>query len=180
MKLGDGEQLIDAYDILHGLGEVPANQEVAYDYYMYMVQLSADVIRACCKEDVTKIIVSTVENKGKLKLKKLTSNNITPEQQIIVAAGLLRHGISGVSKTKNKSSNSKPATSINLWEFVDTARVHLGIDRDEALSLTMTEFNNVMNAKFPPETNGGDFITDDEYDEAMSRLAKINEIRDAK
>ena len=180
MKLGDDEELIDAYNVLHGLNEFPENSQAAYDYYMYMVGLSADVMRACCKEDVTKIVTGVTEVNGKLKMKKLISNKITTDQQIIVAAGLLRHGISGVNKSKKNNSNSKAATTINLWEFVDAARVHLGIDRDEALSLTMTEFNNVMTAKFPPETNGGDFISDDEYDASMARLAEINKIRDAK
>lgn len=180
MKLGDGEELVDAYNVLHGLNEFPENSQAAYDYYMYMVGLSADVIKACCKDSVTKIITIVTEINDKLKLKKLCANKITPDQQIIVAAGLLRHGISGVNKSKKNNGNSKAATTIDLWEFVNASRVHLGIDREEALSLTMTEFNNMMNAKFPPEENSADFITDEEYDESMARLAEINKIRDAK
>ena len=180
MKLGDGEELIDAYNVLHGLNDTPNNKLAAYEYYMYMISLSAKVIRACCKGSVTNIITDVIEIKDNLKLKKTANNKISPDQQIIVAGGLLRHGISGINKSKKKSSDSKPATTVDLWGFVNVSRVHLGMDREEALSLTMTEFNNMMDAKFPPETNSADFITDEEYDESMARLAEINKIRDAK
>ena len=61
---------------------------------------------------------------------------------------MLRHGISGVSKTKKKSPG-KAAESIDMWGFVNTARVHLEITKDEALSLTMTEFNKHDGYKIP-------------------------------
>lgn len=176
MKLGSGEELIDAYSVLHGMTEFPTNAQRAYDFNMYTVGLSADVLKACSDIDPSKLIVDVVDRNDVFKLKQPAGKSITPEQQIIVAAGLLRHGISGISDKKTKSTG-KAATSIDLWEFVNASRIHLDISKDEALSLTMTEFNQLMDIKFPPEKPA---ISDDEYDEAMSNLARINKIRDAK
>lgn len=178
MKLGDGDELIDAYNVLHGMHKPPESTQALYDYYMYMVGLSYDVIRACCKESITKIAISVADIKGKFKIKKSASSGMTPEQQIIVAAGLVRHGIAGVNESKKKSKG-EAAKTIDLWEFVNASRMHLGLTREEALSLTMTEFNKLMEVKFPPEKNAADDITDEEYDDVMANLARVNKIRDA-
>ena len=178
MKLGDGEELIDIYNELHGIVEHPQRNDVLTDFYMYLVELSANVIRACSDIDPSGLLIGVIERNGKFKLKLGHGTKITPEQQIIVAAGLVRHGVAGVNPESKSKSKGKPATSIDLWEFVNMARVHLEINRAEALSLTMTEFAKMMHIKFPPEKTAVDVISDDEYDEAMSRLAAINKIRD--
>ncbi len=178
MKLGDGEELIGIYNELHGIAEAPTNPDILRDFYMYLVGLSAEVIRACSDLDPSSLLVDVVERGDKFKLKLGSVAKLTPEQQIIVAAGLVRHGVAGVNPESKSKSKGKPATSIDLWEFVNMARVHLDINRAEALSLTMTEFAKMMHIKFPPEKTAVDVISDDEYDEAMSRLAAINKIRD--
>lgn len=179
MKLGDGEELIDHYSVLHGMKEYPQTPKAAQDFYMYTVGLSADVLRACSDVDISKLVIDVVERNDVFRLKKSFGTQLTPDRQIIIAAGLLRHGISGVSKSKKKSSG-KAADTIDLWGFVNTARVHLEINKDEALSLTMTEFNQMMDIKYPPEKTAVDVISDEEYDAAMKNLAAINKIRDAK
>lgn len=177
MKLGDGEELIDHYSVLHGINDYPENTKALYDYNMYTIGLSSQVIRACSDKDISNLLVDVVDRNETFKLKKSTSQTITPEQQVIVAAGLLRHGISGVNKDKKKTKGES-AKTIDLWDFVNTARVHLEITKEEALSLTMTEFNRMMDIKYPPEKNAAEEITDEEYDEAMANLARINKIRD--
>lgn len=178
MKLGDESELIDIYNYMHGLHEQPQYSCAINDLYMYLVSLSADIIRACSDIDPSRMLIDVVDRNGKSKMKIGVGKKLTPERQIILAAGLVRHGIAGVIPEKPKTSDSKAATKINLWEFVNTARVHLEITRNEALSLTMTEFAKMMAIKFPPEKTAIDVISDEEYDDAMANLAKINKIRD--
>ncbi len=179
MKLGNGEDLIDHYGVLHGMNDFPTLQEAARDFYMYTVGLSADVLRACCDEDISSLLTDVVDRNGVFKIKKPSTTHLTVDQQIIVAAGLMRHGVSGVSDKKS-TSKGKAATTVDLWSFVNTARIHLGISKSEALSLTMTEFNRMVDIKFPPEKSITDTITDDQYAAAMKNLDAINKIRDAK
>ncbi|AUR85551.1 hypothetical protein NVP1076O_46 [Vibrio phage 1.076.O._10N.286.51.B7] len=178
MKLGDGEELIDIYNTLHGIAEAPEHPDILHDFNMYLVGLSAEVIRSCADIDPSLLLVDVVDRNGKFKLKLGSGKKLTPERQIILAAGLVRHGVAGVNPESKSKSKGKAATSIDIWDYVNTARVHLEITRNEALSLTMTEFAKMMNIKFPPEKTAVDVISDDEYDEAMSRLAAINKIRD--
>lgn len=179
MKLGDESELIDIYNYMHGLHEQPQYNCAINDLYMYLISLSAEIIRACSDIDPSRMLIDIVERNGKSKMKIGVGKKLTPERQIILAAGLVRHGIAGVIPEKTKTSDSKAATKINLWEFV---HVLMGekfrMSKSDALSLTMTEFAKLMHTNYPPEKTAVDVISDEEYDDAMANLAKINKIRD--
>jgi hypothetical protein len=174
MKLGDGKDLIDIYNVLHGLGELSERVDVLKDFYMYTIELAAKVIRACCDTDPSAVLVDVIDRNGKYKIKIGTGARVTAEEQIIIAAGLARHGISGVSKKPKKNDGkSKPAEEIELWDYV---HILMGekfrMSRKDALSMTMTEFVRLWDINNPEQKTAADDISDDEYDEAMTRMNK--------
>lgn len=180
MELGRPDELVQLFDSVHEIFN--PNKHHFKREYLYAVADAAAVIRACCDVDPSPILVDVSRRDSGLKMIIGAGDRMTAEQQLIVAAGLLRHGISGVrpsSAPKRKASKDK-ATEIDLWEFVHAAMVHLEMPKSEVMEMTMTEFSRIWDKKFPPEKNGADDITDEEYDEAMARLARINKLRDKK
>jgi hypothetical protein len=100
-----------------------------------------------------------------------------PAQDMVhIARSLMRHGIIGLKPEGRLLEKPKEeyVPEFKPREFVAQAIAHLGLSSAEAWNLTMTEFSGAMQSKFgKPET----LPTIDEHDEAMSRLAEINRLR---
>ncbi|MDB4306028.1 DUF6246 family protein [bacterium] len=176
LKLGSPTELVGLFSSAHEIFN-PAKSHDKLDY-MSAVMNSAFVIRTCCDIDPTKILVDVMRTDKGLKLHyNSTRGAMTPERQLMIAAGLLRHGVAGVKK-ESESSKGDAADSVDIWEFVHTAMVHLNMSKEDALSLTMTEFVRIFDKKYPPEKTAADSISDADYDEAMARLKIINAKRD--
>ena len=180
MKLGNAEELVEVYNSLHWLDGFPDRADVLHDAMMYNVQLSARVIRACSDIDPSPLLIDVIERGDKFKMKIGTGIRLSIEEQVNIAAGLIRHGVAGVSKVKSNAPKGKAATEVDLWEFVHTAMAHLEMSKRDALSLTMTEFVRIMETKYPREKNIHDEISDEAYDNAMARMREANAKRDKK
>ena len=90
--------------------------------------------------------------------------------QIMIAAGLLRHGVSGVRTKKESGKPGKPAEEIDVWEAVYAAMAHFDMPQAEALKLTMTEFVKLCEMKFPDPDKKSDSAapTVEEQKEALA------------
>ncbi len=84
---------------------------------------------------------------------------------IVLAEHCFLHGVCGKS---NKKGNGDPIDSFDPYEFMELARVHLGLSVEESGNMTMTEFVRMTDAKFPPERNGE--ITVKETDDLIDWL----------
>lgn len=74
---------------------------------------------------------------------------IPPDEQLILAVHLMTHGIAGKAKPDAKSDAGKYAQEFNASEYVSAARVHLGLSSADAESLSMTEFQTMLEMRFP-------------------------------
>lgn len=82
---------------------------------------------------------------------------LMPEaEQVVIARHLMRHGLVGKA-TPKKAESGQYSAEIRLDEFVAIARVHLGMSSEDAEALTMTEFQQLFETKFPgkPDGRGG-------------------------
>lgn len=82
---------------------------------------------------------------------------LMPEsEQVLIARHLMRHGLVGKA-TPRKADSGQYSAEIRLDEFVAIARVHLGMSSVDAEALTMTEFQQLFETKFPgrPDGRGG-------------------------
>jgi len=104
---------------------------------------------------------------------------------IALARTLIRHGVMGDAEPA-KGTQPKNGDFLSEFKAVDyasTAMAHLGLSEDEAWRMTMTSFIAAMRSKFPRDekaANAPKPHTAEEYDAAMAKLAKINEIRSRK
>lgn len=167
MKLGSPSDLVNMFKNIHSFGKYE-NLFAIKSNYMTCVLSAIEIIRACSDEDPSDILVSVEPKHNGLSL-VMGDNKLPVNDMVIIASGLMRHGVAGATKD-DKKSKGEPATEIDLWEFAYIAMSHLGMSKLEALSLTMTEFVRIMEIKFPSDKNSAKNISDEEYEASMQMM----------
>lgn len=138
------------------------------------LQAAVLVLRSCCTTDCTPMV-------GSFRMGKKAYYQVgfeSPDKIIILAQHLLKHGIIGESKRKSTNSRAKKLPEFNAVEYVDLARIHLDLSRDEAWSLTMTEFVKLFEMKFPDSQDKEPDTYQLNKDEYMKKRAEAKAIRD--
>jgi len=90
---------------------------------------------------------------------------------IAVAQTLMQHGVIGKAKVRRLQRNESNSYSqaFEVSDYIIAARNHFGMSRDDAASLTMTEFTLLLSAKYPEQKG----LTKDEYEAvAEAHLAR--------
>lgn len=77
-----------------------------------------------------------------------------PEEQVLIARHLMRHALVGKASPKKSHSGGQYSKEIRLDEFVAIARVHLGMSAEDAEALSMSEFQQLFETKYPSKTDG--------------------------
>lgn len=78
--------------------------------------------------------------------------SMTATEQVIIARHLMRHALVGKANPKAADSGQY-SKEIRLDEFVAIARVHLGMSAEDAEALSMTEFQQMFETKYPSKTD---------------------------
>lgn len=172
-SLGSPAEIVEKFSILHEPPKInPIWPVQSYRAWEREVAATAyDVLAACSDEDVTPLLGHMGTRWG-----SFVMGAMPVDDMIHLARSLIRHGIIGL---KPEGLLAKPpeeeyTAEFKAREFVSQAVAHLGMSTADAWNLTMTEFSGAMQSKFgKPET----LPTLDEHDEAMSRLAEINKLR---
>ena len=154
-KLADADRLIIYFDLIHGrIADISTKLNVA-----------REILIACCDNSlIDKYLIKC--RKGK---PHITPKSISMNDQIAVAAALMRHGIAGVNAPKYENSGKKgePLTKFDVYQYVSDAKNHFGLTMSEAWDLTMTEFRYHLASKFPPKRDKTDAPTLKEHEESM-------------
>lgn len=90
---------------------------------------------------------------------------IPVENLVVLANALISAGVIG-DKAKARKSKAKSSAKFDPAEFVAVAVAHLGLQPESAWQLTMTEFQLLMDAKYPQKKPT---MTPDEVRAAMQR-----------
>ena len=154
-KLADARRLIVFYDMIHSQ-KVPDH---------ILVDLSREIILAC--SDSARIDENLIKCKrGK---PHITPRSFSANDQVVVAAGLMRHGIAGVNRPRNAGTgkSSREVEEFDVNKIVADAMIHFEMSRKEALDLTMSEFYLLVAAKFPPESSGNNAPSVKAHNEVM-------------
>lgn len=186
-RIGTPEQIVNALTLIsgaeaqaliarakHAYGEVPdwlfrALKKPAYG--RNVLSTSMMVMQACCNDDCDELIGEwkPSRNGSKYRLGKMPVTSI-----IVLANELMMHGIVGkvkVRKLQRNEGKNEFTDSFNAIEYINAARAHFGMNREEAEQLTMTEFVMMLKAKYPDEKG----FTREEYDEIMKADDQRNE-----
>lgn len=177
-KLGEPADIIKVYTVLLSNKpyeimkrfKTPNNYVISslLDEQSLQQQTAKRVLKCCCNDDITDLI-------GIPKKKK----NLIPEQTIyLLAKTLLDYGVAGKAKVRvsQRNENKSYSSEFKITDYINNARVHLGLSLETAKKLTMTEYILLMSNKFPD--NEG--MTREEYDKVASDYQKLKKQRLAK
>lgn len=175
-RLGDPAEIVDLFAIINGseygsfldplydrLGRVPEwiipTLAAMTDR---MLSASVRVLQACCTEDMSAVFGGW-EDKGDHT--EYQPGLMLREDIIIIASQLLLHGIIGRAKIRRlqRHESSETTNEFRAVEYINAARSHFGMSRDEASRLTMTEFQLLLAAKYPDQKG----FTREEYDSVV-------------
>ncbi|AXF76051.1 DUF6246 family protein [Erwinia tracheiphila] len=177
-RIGEPQEIVQAFYHLHNDKITPmvAGAVAAYGYvpkwmgdYIATPHFSKQafyaamsVLSACCEEDVTPLIGELRPGKTGKWTFVYRAGKMPLSDMVLIAQSLITHGIIGKAKIRKlqRHEGGNATTEFNAFEYISAARTHLGMSRDEAENLTMTEFQLLLAAKYPEQKG----FTRDEYD----------------
>ncbi|MBD9658118.1 DUF6246 family protein [Pantoea sp. PNT03] len=179
MRIGEPQEIVQAFYDLHSdevtplieravaaYGHVPAwlaehVRNTTYGKHALMAALT--VMEACTECDISSLIGEFRPAKAKGKPFKRRAGQMGDFEILLIAQSLITHGIIGKAKVRQlqRHESSQGTSEFSAFEYISAARNHFGISRQEAEHLTMTEFQHMLNAKYPDQKG----FTRDEYNE---------------
>lgn len=178
-RIGSPAEIVSTYAIIHGgpaqdlitacaglcgnTGRLPAWIAASFERVSdCILAASIHVLQACCDDDLSTMTGEWLGKDGKIEYAAglLSRNDI-----ILIAQSLMTHGIIGRAKVRKlqRYENSDTTTLFNALEYINAARTHFDLSREDAANLTMTEFALLLNAKYPNQKG----LTREEYDQVM-------------
>ncbi|WP_277972411.1 DUF6246 family protein [Pantoea agglomerans] len=126
------------------------------------------VLAACCDRDATPLTSELVPGKTGRRAFVYRSGSMPVSDMVLIAQSLIQHGIIGKAKVRKLQRHEGRSTlsEFNAFEYISAARSHLGMNREEAGQLTMTEFQMMLAAKFPEQKG----FTREEYDQVAEEF----------
>lgn len=173
-KLGEPSEIVNAYAVLvsnqasEAIVRFKEPSEYLFKYIeeklSAQLEVSKQVLICCCSEDITALIGSR-KKKGLLQAQKI----------LMLARNLLDYGVAGRAKVRisQRNENKSYSSEFKITDYINNARVHLGLSLDEAKKLTMTEYITLMANKYPDK----DGFTREEYDKILENYEKKRQER---
>lgn len=187
-RIGSPVDIVDAYATLNGyeVAQVVASAKDSYGeipewlvkalrkpaYGRKVLSTAMHVMQSCCDEDVTPLIGEWRAGKKGVIYRR---GSMSTGEIILIAHTLIEHGVMGKAKIR-KPQRAETNSYVNEFrsiEYINSARIHFGISRAEAERLTMTEFQLMLNAKYPDQKG----FTREEYDTVRDDYFKRREAR---
>lgn len=177
-KIGTPEEIVQAFYALHNresqkliietalyTGTVPAwlisyinTSRVTRD----AISAAMGVMQACCDTDVSKLVGEIVPGRTGKRAFVWKVGKMKPQDRVAIASSLITHGIIGKAKIRQlqRHESKTTTTEFKAIDYINSARTHFRMSRDDAERLTMTEFILLLNAKYPKQEG----FTREEYD----------------
>lgn len=154
--LGSPREIVALFARLHG----PAAPQAA-----------ADVLAGLCDQDDPSPLIGTPEPTPEGV--RYVGGAMPEAERIIIAQHLMRHGIVGCARPQGRrvAERGEYTEEFRAAEYIAAARVHLGLSGAEAEALSMTEFQQMLDLKFPA-AKANDIPSREEYEAAMARVMR--------
>lgn len=146
-SLGTPNEIVSLYAGLHGHN---AAKDAAY------------VLACLCDQEDPTPLIGWRDEAG------WNDGLIEQGEAVILALHLMRHGIIG--KAKPGKGDGKFSDKFEAAEYISAARVHLGLSSHDAEALSMTEFQAMLEMKFPEANKERDVPSRDEYNAALKAI----------
>lgn len=179
-RIGEPEEIVQALYDLHNdeaaeimrkvavaLGYLPAwiaEHCLSPQYSKKATVAAITVLQACSAQNVTSLTGEVVPGRSGKWTFVYRKGRMAPEEMIIVARSLMAHGVVGKAKVRRllRHEGAEASAEFNAFEYISAARTHLGMSREEAEQLTMTDFQLLLAAKYPEQKG----FTREEYEAA--------------
>lgn len=166
---------IDAYGIIP---EWLARIVFAPEFSKKTISAAMGVMQACCDDDISPLIGELRPSKRGKKAFTYLPGSMPLSDIVVIAQSLITHGIIGkakVRKLQRHESNSY-VNEFSAFEYISAARNHFNMPRAEAEQLSMTEFQLLLNAKYPDQKGFTkeeyNSVADDYFARKQAKLAK--------
>lgn len=177
-RIGEPREIVQAfYDLHHdevsgvlqsaldAYGVIPAwlIQYIKSTSYGRKAMMAAmTVLEACCDRDVTPLTGEIQPAKVSGKAFKMRRGAMDEFDMLAIAQSLITHGIIGKARVRRlqRHETNESTSEFNAFEYISAARNHFSMSREEAEKLTMTEFTQLLAAKYPDQKG----FTREEYD----------------
>ncbi len=169
--LASPEGLVELYASLHG----PKAEAAAAD-------VLAGLCDPACTESLPALIGEPEDHPQGI---QWTGGAMPPHERVIIARHLMQHGMVGKARpgAKGAAKAGQYADRFDVAEYVAAARVHLGMSAADAEALSMTEFQAMLEMKFPDvaggRSGGRDVPTAEEYAAGMKAFEELKARRAA-
>lgn len=128
-------------------------------YGRKILSAAMHVMQACCDDDITPLVGEWRPGKRGIVYR---AGGMSVGEIILIAHTLIEHGVMGKAKVRKpqRSETNSYVNEFRAVEYINAARIHFGISRDEAERLTMTEFALLLSQRYPDQKG----FTAEEYD----------------
>lgn len=161
---GDGEEFtfLPSFGRIASLGKPHEIVKLYADLHGRAAVETAQYVLAClCEQDDPLPLLGWLDEEL-----KPHAGLMPPAEQVLIARHLMQHGIVGKARPGEKG-DGKFSDRFDASEFVAAARVHLGLSSADAEALSMTEFQTLLEMKFPDQNRARDVPSREEYQAAM-------------
>ncbi|CAM3693820.1 hypothetical protein ROSI111154_17100 [Rouxiella silvae] len=191
MRIGSPQEIVQAYYDLHNnevqsllLDMVNATGSLPQWFIQYLNTCSAarralmasmEIMNACCDADISVLTGYLVPSKTGKRAFVWRQGALQLSDMMLIASSLITHGIIGKAKVRQLQRNEggSTTTEFKAIDYINSARNHFGIPRQEAENLAMTEFILMINAKYPEQKG----FTREEYDSVVDNYFEMKEKR---
>ena len=137
--VGEPEQIVDYYNYL-----TSDNADM-----VALCSMAYDVMAACSDRKLPKGLLWETANSWDGERVVMVKGKVDISAQILMAVDLLYMGIIGKQFKLKERGDMRALLEFDPSSFVSAAVVHLGMQPEQAWSLTITEFNTFLKDKYP-------------------------------
>lgn len=196
-EIGTPKEIVEVYARLNGIDYVAPLQHVEYlpfgaqmqvmktiskpVYGRHVLSAAYIVMQSCCEDDVSVLIGGWKPTPRGV---RYVPGIMPVSDIIIIARNLMQHGIIGKSPLKVperlEDQGKKTTNEFHASQYIISARTHFDMTRDEAESLSMTEFQMMIKNKYPEPKGLTKEERAAEYDQAKADRERMKALAERK
>lgn len=196
-EIGTPKEIVEVYARLNGIDYVTPLQHVEYlpfgaqmqvmktiskpVYGRHVLSAAYIVMQSCCEDDVSVLIGGWKPTPRGV---RYVPGIMPVSDIIIIARNLMQHGIIGKSPLKVperlEEQGKKTTNEFHASQYIISARTHFDMTRDEAESLSMTEFQMMIKNKYPEPKGLTKEERAAEYDQAKADRERMKALAERK
>ena len=184
-QIGEPDEIIRKFNYI--LDRISINEiSTSYNYYTKAVMLTyisrlclgtaIEIMECCCDKNLPESLIGGWDSKGRYVLSD-KKTGIPPSDILVIASMLMKYGLIGDAEARSNDGDAS-VDGFSAYKFISFAISNFGCSREDAKNMTMVDFQNEFNRKFPAvkekEKDKNDANDADDYFSKIDALRKRN------